>query len=82
MNNSNQLIYSTNDFALAVTLLCLGFIIINLDKTNPVKVYFLFERSNRLDQAINDFWNNQILVNPKVFFNTQKELKARIYSSN
>ena len=72
--------YKTNDFALAVSLLCLGFNIISLDKTNPRRVYFIYEHSGALEDAISDFWSNKVTVNPKTFLSTQKELKARVFS--
>lgn len=73
--------FETSDFALATTLLCLGFVIDCLDKTNPSKATFIFKRTKELENTVQAFWNNQLKVNPKDFFNNQKELKSRIYSN-
>lgn len=77
MNADN---YKTNDFALAVTLLCYGFNILELDRTNPRRVYFIYNQSEALESAVSDFWDNKLTVNPKTFLSTQKELKARVFS--
>lgn len=74
--------FETSDFALVTTLLCLGFTLDCLDRTNTPKVTFIFKRSKELEDTIQAFWNSQLKVNPKAFFNTQKELKARMYSSD
>lgn len=73
--------FETNDFALAVSLICTGFHIAELNRVNQNRVSFLFERSKQLETSVRAFWNNELRVEPKGFFNTQKELKARIYSS-
>lgn len=80
MNKSDNT-FETNDFSLAITLICLGFPINQLDRTNRNKVGFIFNRSDALENNVRNYWSNQIKVSPKDFFNTQKELKARIYSS-
>ncbi len=78
LNNND--FFKTNDFLLATTLLCLGFTIERLDRTNFNKVAFIFKRSEELENTVQAFWNNQLEINPRAFFNSQKELKSRIYS--
>ena len=70
--------YETNDFSLAVTLLALGYVIVDFNTADPQRVFFIFEEQKGLANAVNDFWRNQIKVNPKTLFLCQKELKARM----
>lgn len=72
-------VFETSDFPLAITLLSFGFIIENFDVTEPRKIKFLFEKTGRLEKLINDYWDNKVLVNPKTFFNAEKELKSRMH---
>ncbi len=76
---NSQDYYETSDFGLAITLLCLGFVIEDFDVSEPRRIKFLFEETGALLKAINDFWDNQLMVNPKVFFNAQKEPKSRMF---
>lgn len=70
--------FETSDFYLAVTLLSLGFCIVNFDLTEPRRVKFIFEARQGLYETIDDFWNDKIQLNPKVIFVYQKELKGRM----
>lgn len=78
MNKKNE--YHTNDFALTASLLVLNFKVLRLDKKGSGKVIFVFNASDNLNQAVEDYWQDKLMVNPKAFFNAQKELKARIYA--
>lgn len=71
----------TSELSLAAALLTLGFIP-NVKKTNNQKVIFSFERAQELDKAINDFWNNNLELNPKLYWNAVRELKSRIQLSS
>lgn len=77
---SNYLV--TNDLPLASSLVCLGFSITDIDKADPKKVRFCFQKTEQLDKAVRAFWDNKLCVEPKAFSNCQKSLKARIYSSD
>lgn len=78
MNKTENFI--TNDFPLAVSLLCSGLTIIKLSKAGQNRVSFVFEKSEETERVVQAFWNDELRVEPKGFFNKQKELKARIYS--
>jgi len=72
--------FSTSDFNLANCLVSLGFSVYKIDKSNPEKCQFIFERNSGLDNTINKFWANQLRINPKILFDNQRFLKSRIYS--
>ena len=70
--------YSTSDLALATTL-SLFYSLETIDRTNPRKAQFLFKRDENLNQLIENFWRGQLKVNPIVYFNQKKMIKARLY---
>ena len=70
----------TSELSLAAALLTLGFVP-NVKKSNNQKVIFSFEQTQELEKAINDFWNNNLELNPKLYWNAVRELKSRIQLS-
>lgn len=75
MNNDN---FETSDFYLTVTLLGLGYTIINFNVIDPRRVVFIFEMKEGLSESVQDFWEDKIQLNPKLIFSCQKELKGRM----
>ena len=71
--------YKTSDLALATTL-SLHFPIITIDRSNSRKVLFIFDRTQELDQLVEQFWQSKISVEPQTFTNQIKNIKTRIYS--
>lgn len=72
--------FTTNDLALSCTLLCFNFTLAGLDTSDRRKVGFVFIESEELQNTIDRYWNNQLAVNPRDFFNNLKDLKSRIYN--
>lgn len=80
MNTDFDLNYlKTSELSLSSALICLGFNLDSLDKTNPKRILFIFKRSETLDLAAKDFWERKLLVEPLAFFEAQRYLKSRIY---
>lgn len=73
--------FITADLNLASTLISLNYEILDLDKSNPKKIQFVFARSPRLIKEINDYWGGLLRINPRILFDSQKMLKCRLYSS-
>lgn len=78
MKTTHQSLYECADLALA-SVLSLWFPIVSLDKANPHRILFRFEDSQELQHAINEFWNNSLLIEPKSYFQSMKLLKSRMY---
>jgi hypothetical protein len=72
--------FQTNDLPLASTLVCLGYCVSRIDNTDPRRVAFCFPKSEPLEIDVERFWNGEVRVEPKQYSNSQKTLKARIYS--
>jgi len=73
--------FSTSDFCLATTLVSLGFPILQLDRTDPRRVNFVFADQKDLQEEINLFWEEKTLISPMAFYYAQKKLKSLLYMS-
>lgn len=71
--------YRTQDLALA-TVISLSFPIEAVDKSNPRKAQFIFKHSKTLDELIEGYWRGEVKVEPALFFNQLRVMKARIYN--
>lgn len=76
----NQPNCTTSDLGCCSALITLGFHLADLDKTNPRRVVFLFQNSEGLGKAINDYWSDLLAVNARSYFDNIKMIKNRIYN--
>jgi uncharacterized protein DUF5659 len=76
MKNDNRI----SDLGLAASLSALGHRIEGVDKSNPRRVVFVFEKSEGLDLAIELYWADQLLLNAADLIEHIRQLKGRIYA--
>ena len=72
--------FSTYDLGLATVLITLGYELLELDRTNPKKVRFVFKEGKDIEKVMIDYFNDKIELPALTLFNNQKNLKNRIYS--
>ena len=72
--------YSTSDLSLATTL-SLYHPIVEINRSNPRKAVFVFERTPGLQKLIEEYFRNEIKVAPQIYFNQLRVVKARLYDS-
>ena len=70
--------YQTSDLACAAAL-SLFFPIESVDKADPRRAYFLFERSVKLDTVLAKYQKQELRVEPRAYFDQIKALKTRLY---
>lgn len=70
--------YESSDLALSA-FLSMWYPLEAIDRTNPQKAKFIFKRDEQLDKLIESYWHGQAQVNPIVYFNSLKNVKARLY---
>jgi hypothetical protein len=72
--------FNTSDFCLAISLNCLGFKVVAIDRefTNSNKFVFVFGVSMELNECISKYIQNQLKVNPIAFYSSSRELKSRM----
>ena len=71
--------FATSDLSLVATLLCLGYGIESVDKSNTSRTTFCFSRDKFLDESVQAFWSHTLTVDPLTYFNCLKEAKTRLY---
>jgi len=76
----NQNEFSTFDLGLASVLITLEYELLELDRSNPKKVRFVFRREKNIEGVMSDYFNGKIKLPAQTLFNNQKNLKNRIYS--
>ncbi len=82
-NNNENKIFSTRDINLAAVLISLHFEMQNIDyqiegkKEQPIG-YFNFENTPEIQEAIKNFWNKELSVEPRNFISNLRGLKAQI----
>ncbi len=72
--------FSTFDLNLSSVLVTLGYELLELDKSNPKKVRFIFRREKNIEQVMTNYFDDKIKLPAQTLFNNQKNLKNRIYS--
>ena len=79
MKKKNDL-EKTDDFTLAITLICLGYepLLIEPHKTNKDIYDFTFDKTEAIERLIKGYSNNNLLVEPKRFLKARKEIHERV----
>ena len=70
--------FETHELPLASALLTVGFVP-SVEKINERQYLFTFTKTPDLQKAIDDYWSNVMSINPKHFWNSVRELKARMH---
>jgi len=70
--------YQTADLSCAAAL-ALSFPIESVDRTNTRRSYFIFARTEALDETVRQYQRGELLVEPRSYFNAIKDLKVRLY---
>jgi len=75
--NSNRFV--TDLLPLVSVLHYFNFPVLSISQKSPRHAYFEFADTEKLRDTSNRYWNGELLVEPKRFFATTKEIKARLY---
>ena len=80
MKTSNEKdLLKISELALCATLLYFDYKIESIDNQEKRSI-FIFRKDKEIDKKVQDFWNDELLVNPKDYFICLKEIKSRLYS--
>jgi len=76
--------YNVNDYFKISDLAMAAAISLNvpieaINRLNPQRVEFIFERNRQLEKLLRAYWRNEMRVEPKEYFNQLKILKSRLY---
>lgn len=70
--------FESSDLALSAFLL-MWYPLEAIDRMNPQKSLFIFKRDQQMDELIEAYWRGKAQVNPQAYFNSLKNIKARLY---
>jgi len=73
--------FCTFDLGICASLLSSGFELHSLSKDNPKKILFIFKNKKAIEDAVNKFFADKLMVNARSLVNNIKALKCRIYSN-
>lgn len=76
-NKKTYLVYDLGCTAALITGRCN---LINLDRTNPKRIGFIFEYTDSFKSSLNNYWSNHFEVDARTLVENMKMLKTRIYS--
>ncbi len=77
---SKENYYQTTDLSLAAVI-ALFLPLDSIERTNPTKAQFIFKHTKQLNKIIEQYWKQQLKVEPQIYFQSLKILKNRLYSS-
>jgi len=69
-----------SDIEVASMLLTNGYKLLRTELTTPTRYTFYFEKNERIDNEVNNFYSGEMRINPLAFSNARKNLKSIIYS--
>ena len=79
MYDDPQYFFHTSDLALATAISVSGVAIEAMQQTESERMNFIFAKSEKLTDLVNQFWRGELRIEPQAYFNQLKVLKARIY---
>ena len=76
--NDPAYVWTTYDLGVSTALLCAGFELLSLKKTNPRKALFVFRKAKNIDETANAYFTDQLEVKARSFFDNLKALKNKL----
>ena len=73
-------IFTTYDLGCSTALLCAGFELITVEKSNPRKALFVFKKESGIEEIANKYFADRLNVKARSFFDHLKALKNKLYS--
>ncbi len=78
--NEEKITQETSDLNVCVVLVYFGHHLARIDRSEPRRCIFILSWSEESDEIIEQFFDGELLVDPKRFIAIQKDLKSRIYA--
>jgi hypothetical protein len=74
-------VWTTYDIGVSTALLCAGFELVGIDKSNPKKALFTFKREGNIDEVANSYFADKLSVKARSFADNLKALKNKLYGN-
>lgn len=79
-SSSDSDVLKTFDLGASAALVCAGFELMEVDKRNPRKALFIFQRADGIEDVVDQYWSDRLETKARAYFDTIKMLKNRLYS--
>jgi len=75
-----SVVWTTYDLGVSTALLCAGFRLLSLEKANPRKALFIFQKADGIEDVADRYFSDRLEVKARSFFDHLKALKNKLYS--
>ena len=75
-----SVVFTTYDLGVSTALLCAGFVLLSVDKENPRKALFIFQKDDGIEDVADRYFSDRLEVKARSFFDNLKALKNQLYS--
>lgn len=79
--NQDEDFLTTYDLNISAVLVALGHPLDHLERKDKGRALFFFKSSPAAKKAAQDYWKQEIKINPQKLFDSLKFLKNRLYSN-
>jgi hypothetical protein len=73
-------VFTTHDLGCSTALLCAGFELLDVEKSNPKKALFIFRRKIGIENIADKYFADKLEVKARSFFDNLKALKNKLYN--
>lgn len=74
-------VWTTYDLGVSTALLCEGFELLGIEKSNPKKALFTFKRTSNIDEVANSYFADKLEVHARSYADNLKALKNKLYGN-
>lgn len=74
------LVWTTYDLGVSTALLCAGFELLAVQKSDPRKALFVFKKEGGIEEVANKYFGDKLEVKARSYFDHLKALKNKLYS--
>jgi hypothetical protein len=75
-----SVVFTTYDLGVSTALLCSGFQLLSVDKVNPRKALFIFQKEDGIEDVADRYFSDRLEIKARSFFDNLKALKNQLYS--
>jgi hypothetical protein len=78
--DDSSVVFTTYDLGVSTALLCAGFELLSVEKSNPRKALFIFKKMAGIEDAADRYFSDKLDVKARSYFDHLKALKNMLYS--
>lgn len=75
-----SVVFTTYDLGVSTALLCAGFELLSVEKSNPRKALFVFRKETGIEEITDKYFSDRLEVKARSYFDHLKALKNKLYS--